>query len=245
MNLPCKVVEDLLPMYIDCLCSEESAALVENHLRSCRNCSNILSQLQAKLELEETVVDDLKPLARLGEKWQKSKRSNIKKGICIATAALLLLAALVVGIWYAGYGSYFNSMAVCMEQTPADDAVITDSDYRRNVDGYRFDLWLPVFLGDRGFARVMGENGMGLLIYPEPGGEYSFELYITDQQGRMRLMYLKSDLTPDFDSYDTLLSAEKEKEAVRELVAQKREEITAMLGAVYKLWGINLLEYTQ
>ena len=34
MKLPCKVIEDMLPMYYDKVCSQESAALVEEHLRS-------------------------------------------------------------------------------------------------------------------------------------------------------------------------------------------------------------------
>ena len=42
MRLSCKVIEDILPMYYDGVCSEESAALVEGHLKECPHCSHIL-----------------------------------------------------------------------------------------------------------------------------------------------------------------------------------------------------------
>ena len=35
MSLPCKVVEDLLPLYHDGVCSEESRILVEEHIQTC------------------------------------------------------------------------------------------------------------------------------------------------------------------------------------------------------------------
>ena len=38
MKLSCKVIEDMLPMYYDGVCSDESAALVEEHLKECPEC---------------------------------------------------------------------------------------------------------------------------------------------------------------------------------------------------------------
>ena len=46
MKLSCKVIEDMLPMYYDGICSEESSALIEEHLKDCPYCSNILLELR-------------------------------------------------------------------------------------------------------------------------------------------------------------------------------------------------------
>ena len=35
----CKVIQDLLPLYIDDVVSEESVALVEDHLKECNDCT--------------------------------------------------------------------------------------------------------------------------------------------------------------------------------------------------------------
>ena len=37
MKTSCKIIEDLLPMYHDGICSDESAVLIEEHLRECPN----------------------------------------------------------------------------------------------------------------------------------------------------------------------------------------------------------------
>ena len=192
MNLPCKVVEDLLPMYLDCLCSDETAALVKEHLKSCSSCSHMLVQLKTEFKTAEDTVDDIRPLTALREKWQKSKWSNIKE-----------------------------------------------------VNGCRFDLRLPYMFGDNGYARVMGEPGVGVFIYPKGEDNYSWKLYITDDEDRSWLIYLKADLTPDFENYNTLLSAHKEKEKVRYLVEEKKEAISTLLEAVTVVWDIDLLEHVH
>lgn len=245
MNLPCKVVEDLLPMYFDSLCSEESAALVEEHLKTCPRCGRVLAQLQTEFEVSENTMDDMKPLAAIQEKWQKSKRSNFKKGIGVTLAALFAVAAVLSGVWYFSFGNVFFNMAENMERTADSNTSVASSDYTRELDGYRFDLWLPNVFGDNGCARVMGEDGLGVFIYPQAGGSYSWELWVTDEDGRTRFVYLNEDLTPDFENHDTLLSAEKEKEKVRKLVADEKEEISAVLEMVKILWGIDLLEHTR
>ena len=42
----CDVVRDLLPLYVDGVCSEESRVLVETHTASCPACAGILAQLR-------------------------------------------------------------------------------------------------------------------------------------------------------------------------------------------------------
>lgn len=245
MNLPCKVVEDLLPMYLDCLCSDETAALVKEHLKSCSSCSHMLVQLKTEFKTAEDTVDDIRPLTALREKWQKSKWSNIKKGICITLATLLTVAAVLTGTWYFRYGKIFYNMAENMEPTEEGVAAFFDSDYKKEVNGCRFDLRLPYMFGDNGYARVMGEPGVGVFIYPKGEDNYSWKLYITDDEDRSWLIYLKADLTPDFENYNTLLSAHKEKEKVRYLVEEKKEAISTLLEAVKVVWDIDLLEHVH
>jgi len=245
MNLPCKVVEDLLPMYYDCLCAEESATLVEEHLKKCPACSRILAQLQTEFEIADRVEDDLKPLVALRERWQKSKWSNIQKGVCITLAAIVLVIGVLLAGWYFSYGKVFHSLAENMDRTAESDMLITGADHTKQMSGYRFDLWGPTVLNDDGYARVDSGDGLGLFLYPKRGGAYEWKLYIENADGRMWFLHLKKDLTPDFENYDTLLSAEKEKAKVEQLVAEKEEEISAMLETVQKLWHIDLLQYVD
>lgn len=52
MRMNCKVIEDLLPLYLDEVCSEESKQLVEDHLAECEVCRKLV-EATTKLEYEK------------------------------------------------------------------------------------------------------------------------------------------------------------------------------------------------
>lgn len=243
MKLSCKVIEDMLPMYHDGVCSEESAALVEEHLKECPQCSGVLSDLRAGIELPQKPVDDLKPLEEIQKKWKKSKRSYMKKGICVTLAALLLITAVLTGIWYFSYAKYYFQMADKMERITGEEAAMTSADYKKEMNGYRFDIAMPMILSNSAFVRVMGEDGLILFLYPEVGGSYTFWFFITDENNESWSVHLKSDMTPDFDHYRFPVRSDSEKEHISQLLIEQRGDVAAMLDAVNELWGIDLLEY--
>lgn len=99
-KIPCSVIRDLFPSYIDKLTSEESNQLVEEHLAQCKDCEKILHDMQdgnkqsyKPTEKEKKEIDFLK----------KNKRRNFRIGIyCIIGA--LLCAALILFIRAVGDG---------------------------------------------------------------------------------------------------------------------------------------------
>ena len=42
MKISCEIIKDLLPLYQDGICSDESRKLIEEHLQSCDECKEIL-----------------------------------------------------------------------------------------------------------------------------------------------------------------------------------------------------------
>lgn len=243
MKLSCKVIEDMLPMYYDGVCSDESATLVEEHLRDCPRCSHALSALHSEIELRETPVDDLKPLERIQEKWTKSKRTYLVRGICITLAAVLLAVAVLCGIWYFSYGTYWHQLTEVMGRPTKDDNFVTSSDYVLEKDGYRFDVCLPIVLSNSGFVRIMDQDGLVLFLYPEPGGSYSFWLYMTDEDNQAYSVYIKSDMTPDFENHQFPVRTETQKEQITQMLTKQHDSVVAILDAVQELWGIDLLQY--
>lgn len=49
----CEIVQDLLPLYLDRVCSPASAALVEEHLASCEECRALRAAMERKAPLPE------------------------------------------------------------------------------------------------------------------------------------------------------------------------------------------------
>ena len=85
MKLSCKVIEDMLPMYYDKVCSEDSAALVEEHLKDCPHCRQILLDLGTDIAIPEKKVDDIKPLKKIQKSYKKMRLRWL-------TAILIVLA---------------------------------------------------------------------------------------------------------------------------------------------------------
>lgn len=243
MKLSCKVIEDMLPIYYDGVCSDESTTLVEEHLKECPQCSRVLADLHTGINIPEKTVDDLKPLEGIQKKWKKSKWTYIRRGICITLAALLLVTAVLTGIWYFSYAKYWYQLTDVMDQPTKEDKFLSSSDYVLEKNGYRFDVCLPIVLSDSGFVRVMDDDGLVMFLYPETGGSYSFWLYITDQDNESYSVYLKSDMTPDFENHPFPVRSESEKQKITQLLADKNEDVVSMLEEVQALWGIDLLKY--
>ena len=59
-KISCDVTKDLLPVYLDDVCSQESKSLVEEHLRECTECKKFLEQLKIQdttyNQTDETVL---------------------------------------------------------------------------------------------------------------------------------------------------------------------------------------------
>ena len=45
MNMNCRIADDLLPLYVDGVCSPDSCALLEEHLRTCPACREKLKRM--------------------------------------------------------------------------------------------------------------------------------------------------------------------------------------------------------
>ncbi|MBQ3389019.1 MAG: zf-HC2 domain-containing protein, partial [Thermoguttaceae bacterium] len=90
MKINCSVIRDLLPLYADEVCSEESRGLVQEHLQECPGCSDMLRRLQ-ETEIEEKLQDEKNGVIQYGTRWFK-RRSTI---IGATVAGLLMIPILV------------------------------------------------------------------------------------------------------------------------------------------------------
>lgn len=83
MKLTCNIVRDLIPLYEDKVCSEDSRAGVEEHLKQCEACRAYFKRLQDSLQKElwenPTVSEETKA-EKEKEEWEKIVvRKGIKK----------------------------------------------------------------------------------------------------------------------------------------------------------------------
>ena len=93
----CKIVQDLLPNYIEKLTKEETNAYIEEHLKSCKECEKIFQNMKSKLELSNSIEEK--------REVNYIKKYNIKIKILISSIIIILLISL--GLVTYGY-KYFR-----------------------------------------------------------------------------------------------------------------------------------------
>ena len=91
-DIPCGVIRDLLPLYTEDLCSEESRALVESHLKNCPDCR----RLKESMKKTEPLPADS------GEGLKKIRKELKNRKLRTAAMAALLVFVLLVSFfsWY-------------------------------------------------------------------------------------------------------------------------------------------------
>ncbi len=86
----CKIVQDLLPNYIEKLTNEETNIFIEEHLKECEECRNILENMKIELKV------DVQNRENREVKYIKKYNSKIRLLEMIILIALLLFVTLTV-----------------------------------------------------------------------------------------------------------------------------------------------------
>ncbi len=90
-KIPCAVVKDILPLYIDELVSDETKQTIEEHLGECVECKELYDDM--KPEKKEVAEENIKEVDYL-----KKVRGTNKKIITISAVLVVLLAIMAVAI---------------------------------------------------------------------------------------------------------------------------------------------------
>lgn len=102
-RISCDVIQDLLPLYHDHVCSADTKALVEEHLAECPKCRETLSQLSANMSLAPQAITHNKMegagLQQVAAQWSRSKWISFAKGFLITCLAGTLLFLGYVGLF--------------------------------------------------------------------------------------------------------------------------------------------------
>lgn len=106
MKITCDVIKDLLPLYVDEVLSKDSNLLVEEHLKTCGDCTTYYERLKGDgdiagleaVKVEEN-LEEMEPLKKIKKRLRRTiTRLAIAGGVCI------IIAALVIGFLYARGG---------------------------------------------------------------------------------------------------------------------------------------------
>lgn len=93
MEKTCEIIKDLLPLYIDGVCSEDSKKAVEEHIKTCEDCKRELEDYQGEISAVERQEEEV--IKKISSRWKKSKTKALFSGIFImAMIGILGIAVL-------------------------------------------------------------------------------------------------------------------------------------------------------
>ncbi|MGE7924286.1 anti-sigma factor family protein [Viridibacillus arvi] len=81
----CNIIKDLLPSYIDEICSEDTAKLVEDHVQHCDECRQTLKRLQQQMDYVQMVPEEVKKAITPFKKINTKRRIQVIKAIVMTS----------------------------------------------------------------------------------------------------------------------------------------------------------------
>lgn len=242
MKLACTVIEDMLPIYMDGICSDETEVLVQEHLSQCPKCQNMLAAMRTNVAFPKVEADDLKPLQAIQKRWERSRKAAARKGMCVMLAVVLAVLTVLAGVWYFGYGKYYYEIAEHMDPVLETDLDMGSADFMKQAGDFRVGIWIPPLLSDSGFIRVTDKNGMVMFLYPQFGGGYEFRVSVYESSNRYYMVWLNEDLTPNFSDHPIPVRSQQEQARIRQLLMEQRQQILNICECIYTTFGIQLLD---
>ena len=180
MKLSCEVTQDLLPLYHDGVCSDESRALVEEHLKTCPDCAAILGELRGEIELPHAEPNEADVLKKL----RKNVKRTWLKGAAAVLAVVLLAAAGRYGWWYVHDYRYYQQFVQGHEP-------VTDG----SVDPAGNTLWLYE-VDESGEILGAAQNTSNAYMWSEGGYDFHVCVPRWPGDGEMLLVRKTAKATP-------------------------------------------------
>lgn len=102
MKVSCEIIKDLLPLYHDDVCSEDSKKFVEQHVVKCEDCKSelVTFSMNIPLAIQSENMEESLLIQKISKKW----RTDILKSSLKNTLIALLVIAIVALIIFTFFG---------------------------------------------------------------------------------------------------------------------------------------------
>ena len=131
MKNECSIIRDLLPLYAENMVSDDTAAFVAEHLKSCEACRKEYEQIKKPKPIQKS--NDAAPLQKLSHKLK------LKRIQTIALTAVFVIALLVSAFAVLGAPIYqpYSEGIVTIEELGDKGLTLT---FDKNVTDFHYDI---------------------------------------------------------------------------------------------------------
>ena len=115
MKISCNIIKDRLPLYVENIVSNESKALVEEHLKSCIECQSKLQKMQQPVKL--SADKDMNELKALKKIWNRGKLHIA----IITSVSLILLFTCLISLYFVELPVKYSDAEITVTEEPLHD----------------------------------------------------------------------------------------------------------------------------
>ena len=167
-KINCNVIQDILPLYIDEVVSDDTKELVEEHLQNCEICQRVYNETKADLENDMKISAQTKESSHEANDL-KSFRKFLKKRK-IKTILLSIAATIVC---FVAVFTFMNKHVTYISYKDAGITIVEDNKdevkYKTNIKGnYRWSTSLDRETGVMTihFEQSLWEKYVSCIFYP-------------------------------------------------------------------------------
>lgn len=154
----CKIVEDLLPLYIEELTSDETSQFVQEHLQVCEKCAKSYRRMTAPVQQEEQVTD-----------YRRTLRKNAAK--MVLKSLLWIAVSFAIPLYFFWEIGAFGERKIIESEVSGRKFEIIDN----SKAGFFNRSGVYVLTPDGKGRNLRGDEGFeDLEVYWAPNGEYYF-----------------------------------------------------------------------
>lgn len=94
MKTSCEIIKDLLPLYLDGVCSDESKAMIEEHLLECEDCKAEFQEMENNFirnKKDENLLE-AEAIKSLSKQWKRGMKNSLLRGVMITIIVFAIIA---------------------------------------------------------------------------------------------------------------------------------------------------------
>lgn len=172
MKVPCSVIQDLLPLYHDSVCSPESSAMIEEHLKDCEACQEEFHKLEEN------------PLAENGKK-EESEKENVlrmknvkkvlhKKRVRVSVITAVVVVLLCIPTWFVMNLRFLAAKPQVLETVSVEEDILTVT--------FNNAVWERFFSMDSGYLEENGQQIPILVLFSSASPSQYLDATLTPQE---------------------------------------------------------------
>jgi lipid II:glycine glycyltransferase (peptidoglycan interpeptide bridge formation enzyme) len=95
MKISCNVIQDILGLYHDKACSQDTCLLVEEHIKECKECQKKLELIDDEIKYPQIEENDVKQIKSAAFVLKKIKIKSFVEGFLITILTVIVLALIL------------------------------------------------------------------------------------------------------------------------------------------------------